>query len=196
MIKDGVTECQCDFDSDQISKATEAVICKTQVPASSQTIDFISKSKEVQQSDPLFDSNVEEQALQSHVDPHQVDYHLLPMCRMVKDGVTECQWDVDSDQTFKATEELICEKLNSDANKETIPQCLPMSFTFGDWNSHKFLLINIPTNILESIYSAVVEFPLTQYEVICSALKQICLYKSFHMLFPNIMICGSNWWKC
>jgi hypothetical protein len=107
------------------------------------------------------------------------------MCGTIKDSITECQCDVDSDQSSKATEELICKKLNSDANKVTIPQWLPMSFTFGDSNSHKFLLVNIPTNILESIYSAVVEFPLTQYEVICSALKQICLYKSFRILFPK-----------
>jgi len=74
-IKDSVTECQCDVDSNQISKATEVVICKTQVPASSPKIDFTSEFKEAQQSDPLFDSNVEEQ-------PHPVDCHLLPMCRM------------------------------------------------------------------------------------------------------------------
>jgi hypothetical protein len=56
--------------------------------------------------------------------------------------------------------------------------------------SHNFFLIDIPSGVLESIYGTVVLFPLTQYEVICSALKQICFYKAFNMLFPD----GENKW--
>jgi hypothetical protein len=64
---------------------------------------------------------------------------------------------------------------------------LPTSvgFSFGDHNAHKFILVDIPISILEAIYSAVSVFPITQYEVICSALKQIRLYQAFNMLFPK-----------
>jgi hypothetical protein len=64
---------------------------------------------------------------------------------------------------------------------------LPTSvgFSFGDHNAHKFILVEIPISILKAIYSAVSVFPITQYEVICSALKQIRLYQAFNMLFPK-----------
>jgi hypothetical protein len=56
--------------------------------------------------------------------------------------------------------------------------------------AHKFMLIDIPTGLLESIYEVVFILPITHYEVICSALKQIRFYKVFNMLFPE----GENKW--
>ncbi len=62
-----------------------------------------------------------------------------------------------------------------------------LDFSIGneDIYAHKFMLIDIPTGILESIYEAVSILPITHYEVICSALKQIRFYKAFNMLFPE-----------
>lgn len=62
---------------------------------------------------------------------------------------------------------------------------------FDERNSHKFLLIDIPKYILESINEALLLYPITQYEVICSALKQVRLFKAFHLLFPP----GKDYWK-
>jgi hypothetical protein len=59
------------------------------------------------------------------------------------------------------------------------------SFLFGDFNAHKFILLDIPQKILEAMYAAVSVLPLTQYEVICRSLKQIRFYKSFHLLFQE-----------
>jgi hypothetical protein len=56
-------------------------------------------------------------------------------------------------------------------------------FLIGDHNTHKFILLDIPLNILVAMYTAVSILPLMQYEVICHSLKQICFYKSFHLLF-------------
>ncbi len=62
---------------------------------------------------------------------------------------------------------------------------------FNEQNSHKFLLLDIPIYILESVHEAISLIPITQYEVICSALKQVLLYTSFDFLFPV----GKNHWK-
>jgi hypothetical protein len=61
-----------------------------------------------------------------------------------------------------------------------------MSFNIEHSNSHTFLLVDIPPDILESIYSTVVQYPLTSYHVIWPALKQMWFYKAFHMLFPSM----------
>ena len=45
------------------------------------------------------------------------------------------------------------------------------SFLFGDFNAHKFILLDIPQKILEAMYAAVSVLPLTQYEVICRSLS-------------------------
>jgi hypothetical protein len=53
----------------------------------------------------------------------------------------------------------------------------------GDRNAHKFILIDVPVNILEAIYAAVSVLPLTQFEVICGALKQLRFFNACHLLF-------------
>jgi hypothetical protein len=73
-----------------------------------------------------------------------------------------------------------------------------MLFALGnhDLYAHKFMLIGIPTKVLESIYDAVLLLPLTQYEVLCSALNQICFDKAFNMLFPDGETSGPNCCLC
>ncbi len=71
------------------------------------------------------------------------------------------------------------------SSNEVIPTSLTSGFCFGEHNSHKFRLIPIPIHVLESIFGVVSTIPLMQYEVICSALKQIRFYKSFNCLFPD-----------
>jgi len=46
-----------------------------------------------------------------------------------------------------------------------------------------FILLDIPSKILEGIYASASVLPITQYEVIYSSLKQIRFYKAFHLLF-------------
>jgi hypothetical protein len=58
-------------------------------------------------------------------------------------------------------------------------------FLIGDHNAHKFILLDIPLNILEAMYAAVSILPLMKYKVICCSLKQISFFKSFHLLFPE-----------
>ena len=51
------------------------------------------------------------------------------------------------------------------------------AFPFGEENSHKFILIDVPFHLLELMYEVATKLPKKQFEVICSSLKQYRLYK-------------------
>jgi len=73
----------------------------------------------------------------------------------------------------------------------SVSNVTPCDFVFfGEHNAHKFIVIDVPSYILEAMYAAVSVFPVTQYEVICGSLKQSRFYNSFNMLFPE----GSCLW--
>jgi hypothetical protein len=57
-------------------------------------------------------------------------------------------------------------------------------FTIPDDLSYKFIVVDIPVIILESIYKSVSDIPIKIFELISSSLKQLPLYKTFHRLFP------------
>jgi hypothetical protein len=65
-----------------------------------------------------------------------------------------------------------------------------LSLRNNDMYSHKFLLIDIPSGVLESIYGAVILFPITQYDVICSAVRHsTCYFLMVRTSGPSCCLC-------
>jgi len=98
---------------------------------------------------------------------------------------------LDSSVMISSTASVVHLAISSDdgqCKSVTVPPPVALghnTFVFSEHNAHKFILLDIPSKILEGIYASVSVLPITQYEVICSSLKQIRFYKAFHLLFPK-----------
>ncbi len=140
---------------------------------------------------PSVDSSVAISFMPSNVQPGTANELPLPEVDDAVNSHLPMATSVDSSVAISSTPSVVQPAISSDNDQcksVTVPPPVAVghnTFVLREHNAHKFILLDIPSKILGGIYASVSVLPITQYEVICSSLKQIHFYKAFHSLFPK-----------